>query len=128
MPFTLLRAAQFHDFVLSLVQRVSVSPVLTVPTGMRLQPVDADEVAARLVELASGPPAGVMPDLPGPQTLPLTDLVRSYLTAAGKRRLVMSLPLPGPVGRAYREGANLSSDTPTGTRPWQDFLTDRALT
>jgi uncharacterized protein YbjT (DUF2867 family) len=125
VPFTILRAAQFHDFVLDLVQRVSASPVLTVPTGMRLQPVDTDDVAARIVEIASGPAAGMVPDLPGPQVRPLGELVRGYLTAAGKRRLVLPLRLPGKVGRAYRAGDNLSSATPTGTRTWEEFLAER---
>ncbi|MDQ2755096.1 MAG: NAD(P)H-binding protein [Actinomycetota bacterium] len=125
VPFTRLRAAQFHDFVLTLAQRVSASPVLAVPTGVRAQPVDADDVAARLVELALGPPAGIVPDLPGPTVYPLTDLVRSYLAAAGKRRLVLPLRLPGAIGRAYRAGDNLSCDTPTGTRTWEEFLAER---
>ncbi len=125
VPFTLLRAAQFHDFVLTLTQRVVSSPVLAIPTGVRLQPVDADDVAARLVELAIGPPAGIVPDLAGPTTYPLVDLVRSYLTAVGKRRLVVPLRLPGAIGRAYRAGDNLSSATPTGTGTWEAFLSRR---
>lgn len=125
VPFTIVRAAQFHDLVLTLAQKVAASPVLAIPTGVQLQPVDADDVAARLVEIASGPSTGIVPDLPGPVTYPLVDLVRSYLTAVGKRRLVVPLRLPGAIGRAYRAGDNLSPVTETGTRTWEDFLAAR---
>jgi len=125
VPFSLLRAAQFHDLVLTLAQKVVASPVLAIPTGVRLQPVDAHDVATRLVELGLGPPVGIAPELPGPVTYPLVDLVRSYLAAVGKRRLVIPLRLPGAVGRAYRAGDNLSAATPTGTRTWEAFLARR---
>ncbi len=41
--------------------------VVPVPVGVRFQPVDAEEVAARLVELALGAAAGLVPDLAGPR-------------------------------------------------------------
>ena len=62
LPFTTLRAAQFHDIVLTMAQKMAKMPVLPVPSAVRLQPVDADEVAARLVDLALAEPAGQVPD------------------------------------------------------------------
>jgi len=40
---------------------------MPVPPGFRFQPVDADEVAARLVELSLGKPSGFVPDIAGPR-------------------------------------------------------------
>lgn len=92
-------------------------PVVPVPSGLRLQPVDPRDVAARLTELTLGEPAGRVADLVGPTVCPMADLVRSYLAVGAKRRPLMPLPLPGKAGRAYRAGANLTlhgADTASG--------------
>lgn len=126
IAWTVLRAAQFHDLTLTVVEKMARLPVLPVPRGLRLQPVDAAEVAARLTELALGAPAGLVPDLTGPRCYDLAELARPYLTLRGKRRPALPLPLPGKAGRAYRAGANLTLEGAlTGTRTWEDFLTER---
>lgn len=122
VPWTTLRAAQFHDSVGMLAQKMAKLPVVPIPSAIRLQPVDPDEVAARLVELAFGAPAGLVPDLPGPSVYPFADLVRGYLKTRGKHRLMLPVRLPGKAGQAYRAGVNLSSEPITGRRIWEDFL------
>ena len=67
LPWTTLRATQFHDLILTVARQLAKLPVMPVPAGVRFQPVDAGEVAARLVELALGAPAGLVPDLAGPR-------------------------------------------------------------
>lgn len=126
VPFTLLRAAQFHDLALTMAKGMARLPVVPVPAGMRLQPVDARDVAARLAELALGEPAGRVPDLAGPAVHPVADLVRGYLAARGKRRPLLPVPLPGKAGRAYREGANLTVEgADQGVRTWEQFLAEQ---
>jgi uncharacterized protein YbjT (DUF2867 family) len=135
VPYTILRAAQFHDLVLKMVEGMAKLPVVPNPGGLRFQPVDARDVAARLAELALGTPAGRVPDLAGPKVYGMGELVRGYLEARGKRRLTLPVRIPGKAGRAYRAGDNLSLEgADRGTRTWEDFLderlgnTDRALT
>lgn len=65
LPWTTLRAAQFHDLVLTVAQKMAKLPVIPMPTGLQFQSVDAGEVAARLVELTLDKPAGLLPDLAG---------------------------------------------------------------
>jgi uncharacterized protein YbjT (DUF2867 family) len=126
VPRTTLRAAQFHDLVLTVVQKMAKLPVVPVPGGLRFQPVDSGEVAARLVELTLGKPAGLVPDLAGPKVYGMAELVRGYLQARGKRRLMMPVRIPGKAGRAYRAGENLSREGAfVGQRTWEDFLAER---
>ena len=65
LPWTTLRATQFHDLILDGGAIMAKLPVMPVPAGFRFQPIDAGEVAARLVELALGTPAGLVPDMAG---------------------------------------------------------------
>jgi len=122
LPWTTLRATQFHELMLTAVRGMAKLPVAPVPAGFRIQPVAAREVAARLVELALDEPAGLVPDLAGPETHTMKHLVRSYLAAAGKHRLTLPLWLPGGAARAYRAGANLSTTGDVGRTTWAEFL------
>ncbi|MEZ0069452.1 uncharacterized protein YbjT (DUF2867 family) [Streptacidiphilus sp. MAP12-20] len=126
IPWTVLRAAQFHDLALKVAESMAKLPVLPAPGGLRWQPVDARDVAARLVELTLGEPAGLVPDIAGPRVYRLDELSRGYLNSRGKHRLTLPVRVPGKVGRAYRAGENLSlHDTLLGTRTWEDFLAER---
>lgn len=126
LPWTTLRATQFHDLVLLVAQQMARLPVIPLPAGIRVQPVDAGEVADRLVELALGPPAGLVPDLGGPRVYEAADLLRGYLRAVHRRRPIVPLWLPGRAARAFRAGANLAQEGgATGRRTWEDFLAER---
>ncbi len=121
IPFTILRAAQFHNLTLTMVRAMAKLPIVPVP-GMRLQPVDARDVAARIASLALGTPAGRVADLAGPAVYDMKQLVQDYLTTVGKRRLTVPVRLPGKAGKAYRGGQNLTKDCDHGTHTWEEFL------
>jgi uncharacterized protein YbjT (DUF2867 family) len=125
LPWTTLRATQFHDLIFMVASQMAKLPVVPVPAGFRFQPVDAGEVAERLVALALGQPAGLAPDMAGPKVYEAADLFRSYLGAVHRRRPFLPLPLPGSAARAVRAGANLAPDQAVGRRTWEDFLSER---
>jgi uncharacterized protein YbjT (DUF2867 family) len=125
LPWTTLRATQFHDLTFMTMRQMAKMPVIPVPAGFRFQPVDSGEVADRLVELALGKPAGLVPDIAGPRVYEMADLVRGYLRAAGKRRPIVPVRLPGEAAKAFRAGANLAPDRAVGHRTWEDFLAGR---
>ncbi|WP_109472551.1 SDR family oxidoreductase [Ornithinimicrobium cavernae] len=122
IPWTTLRAAQFHEFVQANFAAMARMPIVPAPSGMSAQPVATAEVAARLVELAEGEPAGLVEDLAGPEVLSFTDMLRGYLAATGRRRPVVGLRMPGAAAQAFREGANLAPDRAVGTQTWQQSL------
>lgn len=126
LPWTTLRATQFHDLALATARQMTKLPIIPVPSGVRFQPVDAREVATRLVELTLGPPSGLVPDIAGPRVYGMDELVRSYLDATHRHRMIVPVRLPGQAARALRAGANLAPDRGVGRRTWEDFLAGRA--
>jgi uncharacterized protein YbjT (DUF2867 family) len=126
LPWTTLRATQFHDLILMVAKQMAKLPVIPVPEGFRFQPVDADEVAARLVELSLGEPSGLVPDMGGARVYGADELLRGYLRATKRRRLIVPVWLPGKAASAFRAGANLAPEQAVGHRTWEEFLTDRA--
>lgn len=117
LPHTILRATQFHDLIRTYLAKTRWLPVVPVP-DMRVQPVDVRDVAARVAELAVGPPRGRVPDLGGPKVETFADLARSY----GARR-VARFHLPGKAFRAYRAGGNLTR--PGGAITFAEYLEGR---
>lgn len=128
LPWTNLRATQFHDgFILVMVRAMSKMPIVPLPAATRFQPVDTDEVADALVELALGAPAGQAPAVAGPKIYDSEYLLRSYLVAVGKRRPIFKIRMPGAAAAAIREGANLAPDRAVGRRTWEEFLATSVL-
>lgn len=128
LPFTILRATQFHDLVLTMFSAQRRLPVLLVPARTDVQPVDAGEVAVRLTELAGAPPAGRVPDLGGPEILDGVDLAHRYLTAVGRHRRVLGVRVPGKTGRAYRDGGHLAPEHADGRITFDQFVATRTAT
>lgn len=104
IPWTILRSTQFHEFVPLSIKAASVGPLVFVPT-MITQPVAANEVAAALADAAEAGPHGRIPDLGGPRTEQLKSLVAAYLAKTQQRKRIVPLRLPGPMGKAMRNGS-----------------------
>jgi uncharacterized protein YbjT (DUF2867 family) len=125
LPWTVLRATQFHQLILRGCEMLARPGVLLVPAATSFQPIEAGEVAARLAGLATGPPAGRVPDMGGPEVRGAGDLARSYLTARGRRRPVLPVRLPGAAFAGYRDGYHLAPDNATGRITFAQFLAER---
>ncbi|MDQ4215234.1 SDR family oxidoreductase [Microbacterium sp. ASV81] len=124
VPWTVLRAAQFHSFAYGMVRPMAKLPIVPVMKDVRLEPVAVQDVAARLVELALGAPQGRVADLAGPEVRSLESLIDAL---PGRSRPHLRFGLPGAVGRAYRSEANLAGGTvQRGTGTWSEFLADQA--
>jgi uncharacterized protein YbjT (DUF2867 family) len=125
LPWTLQRSTQFHallDRLLGLAARV---PVLPVPAGTSVQPIDEREVAARLVALAGSGPVGRAPDLGGPEVRPFVELARMWLAARRRHRPVLPVRVPGRVARGYREGGHLAPGHAEGRITFGGYLSER---
>ncbi|MFG3516298.1 SDR family oxidoreductase [Streptomyces bobili] len=113
VPWTVVRATQFFEFPEPLLN--SVSPVVMVPR-MLTRPVAAQDVAEALVEHVVRGPAGMAPEIAGPDRLDMVDMARRIARARGRRRLVVPVTLPGRVGKAMTTG---------GLLPRGDYLRGR---
>jgi uncharacterized protein YbjT (DUF2867 family) len=122
IPYSILRATQFQESMLAVMNAMVKSPVMPAASGTRFQPIAVAEVADRLVELALDEPAGIVPEMGGPRTYLMADLTREYLRATHRRRLIMSVRTPGGASRALRAGANVTPDHAVGRRTWEELL------
>lgn len=122
VPWSVLRATQFHEFAEQVLGFATVGPVSLVPR-MLCQPVAAREVAKALVALAETDPVGRAPELAGPEQHQLVDLARRFSAARRLGRHVVPVRLPGRAGAAMRSGAlTPSGEGPRGTLTFADWL------
>ena len=127
VPWTILRATQFHHLVYGLLQSWDDGTErLEVSAGMRFQSVAREEAAVRLIELANAEPAGYAPPMRGPETLTIEEMAQQYLDARKQRGVrVEAVAQTGTRYAAFRSGVNLLPEGVTATRgreTWAAFL------
>jgi uncharacterized protein YbjT (DUF2867 family) len=125
VPFSILRATQFHPFVASLLNEAARYPfVMPIPSGFFVQSVAIEEVAARLCRAVSDGPSGMLRDFGGPEVLPVEEVAATWI-GHGKRQWALRpwpIYLPGKVAAAFRAGYNTCPDGERGTETWQEWL------
>ncbi|MFJ3671649.1 SDR family oxidoreductase [Streptomyces sp. NPDC090106] len=126
VPWTILRATQFHDLVARLFDASSKLPVMPVPAGVSDQPIEVAEVADRLAELAQGAPAGRVQDMGGPEVRTLESLAHAYLKATGRKRRVTNMPLGGKAYRGFTAGGHLTPELAVGKGTFEEYMARRS--
>ncbi|KLI04222.1 epimerase [Mycolicibacterium conceptionense] len=120
--YTILRATQFHELIEKSFSVQRFSPVLWTLRGVRFQPIDTRDVAARLVSLIDSEPAQRVADIGGPSVHTHPELGQMYLSAHNSVRRVARFTIPGRVVTGYRSGANLTPENAVGGASFQDYL------
>jgi uncharacterized protein YbjT (DUF2867 family) len=91
VPYTIMRATQFFEFLPQIVQTGAEGDSVRVPTGL-MQLVAADDVAATVTELATSAPVGGRVELGGPEALGIDAWARRLFAATGDERTVVGDP------------------------------------
>lgn len=89
VPFTILRATQFFEFVNGIADSATSGNTVRL-TSAGIQPMAADDVADAACRVAEREPVNGIIEVAGPQQFPLHDLVRRTLAARGDAREVVS--------------------------------------
>ena len=122
VPWSILRASQFHEFAQQALGFATVGRLSMVPR-MTTQPVAAREVADAIVDLVEAGPQGRVPDLAGPEVRELVDLARLVNRERHLGRRVVGVRVPGAWGRGMRSGdLTAEQDGPRGTQTFEEWL------
>lgn len=122
VPWTILRATQFHyllDLALSILMKF---PIGLWFTDLPWQPVATEEVANALYQSVAAGPAGRLPDLGGPEVLSGSELARTWLRVRGKRRAILPVRLPGEAAEGFRRGDHTCPQNRQGKITWREWL------
>lgn len=124
VPWSILRATQFHDYVLHRViepaDHRDGSP-LAVPASLKFQSVDVKDVSSRLQNLAMAKPLRETVTMGGPEILTLGQMARAYLGAQHRNEDVRSED-NGIYFEIFQSGMNVNPDWTDGKVSWDTFL------
>ncbi|NUL07136.1 NAD(P)H-binding protein [Streptomyces lunaelactis] len=128
VPWTVVRATQFHELMDMVFTKGARWRVLPVPRA-RLQTVASADAARAVADVAEAAPRRGRVEVTGPETVDARALARRWRSITGRRALLLPLPLPGKAGRALRAGV-ATSERPDvrGTVPFDDWLRDAVAT
>lgn len=91
VPFSIVRATQFYEFVGRIADSATEGDTVRVSSAL-IQPMAADDVATAVARAAVGQATGEIHEVAGPERYPLDDLVRTRLHAQGDSRRVVTDP------------------------------------
>jgi uncharacterized protein YbjT (DUF2867 family) len=112
MPYTIVRATQFFEFLGAIAQSSTDGQTVRLSPAY-LQPVASDDVAALVASVATTAPANGVIELAGPERIGLDDLVRRYFAAKHDPRKVVT----DIHARYFGTELNDKSLTPSGDKP-----------
>jgi uncharacterized protein YbjT (DUF2867 family) len=122
LPWTVLRTTHFHEFIDEGLRHQSRFPWMLLAKGEKFQPVAADEVAYRLVDLCGGLQAHQMPIFGGPEILTTTELATAWLYENKRNRKVLVVNKRGGEHDGWRAGAHLAPDRAVGDQTFAEYL------
>jgi len=126
VPWSILRATQFHELMETFLGAFSRVPGVTmIPFAWQFQPVHPREVATRLVEVTLQEPQGLLPDFGGPEVRDFKSIAESWLKARSERRRLVNLKLPFRFSRQFAGGRLLSADHKDGKITFEEYLADK---
>ncbi len=110
IPYTIVRATQFFEFVDAIAQSGTVGQTVRLPTAL-IQPIASDDVAAVLADYTRGAPVHGTVEVAGPEALPMSDLVARYLSATRDARQVIPDVLARYFGTELEDRSLVPADT-----------------
>lgn len=125
VPWTIVRATQFHELIAATLARGSRLGVMPVPQA-KLQSIACAEVAAEVASVAENEPLGARREIAGPEVIDARMIARQWRTATGRHVLLAPIRLPGKLGKALRSGL-LTANEPDvrGTITFESWLAAR---
>lgn len=110
VPYTIVRATQFFEFLGGIAGSGAAGDVVRLPTAP-MQPMAADDVAAALADIAVEAPANGIVEVAGPEVLSIAAFVGRFLAASGDKRAVV----PDSKARYYGAALDDRGLIPAGT-------------
>ena len=126
VPYTIVRATQFFEFVGSIAQSATEGQTVRLPPAL-MQPIASDDLAAVMAEVAVAEPLKGTVEVAGPEPIRLDELVRKFLSANGDARTVTTDTRAGYFGIQVNDQSLTPGDHPRlGPTRFEDWLSRNA--
>jgi uncharacterized protein YbjT (DUF2867 family) len=128
IPYTIVRATQFFEFVGGIAKSAAEGQTVRLPPVL-MQPIVSDDVAAVVADVALAEPLNGTFDLAGPDPIRQNELVRQFLNATGDARSVITDPKALYYGVPVNDQSLMPGNKPRlGPTHFKDWLSRNAKT
>lgn len=122
VPFTIVRATQFFEFVEGIAQAATDGTTVRVPSAL-MQPIQSDDVAEILADVAVSEPVNRIVEMAGPEPIRMDALIRTFLAAKQDTRQVKTDSTARYFGTALNDQSLTPGEGPRlGSSRFGDWL------
>jgi uncharacterized protein YbjT (DUF2867 family) len=123
IPYTIVRATQFSEFVGSIANSATDGQNVRLPSAL-IQPIVSDDVAEALASVAVAAPLNKIVNVAGPEAIPLDEVVRKFLKANRDPRTVVTDDQATYFGIPLKHRSLVPDGSPSrlGVTPFQTWL------
>jgi uncharacterized protein YbjT (DUF2867 family) len=122
IPYTIIRATQFFEFVGAIAKGATDGQIVRV-SDVLMQPIVSDDVAAAVADVALAEPLNGTVELAGPEPIRMNELVRQFLAAHGDTRTIVTDSSAGYFGTPVNDQSLTPGDNPRlGSTRFEDWL------
>lgn len=89
IPYTIVRATQFFEFLKTIVDSSTVDQAVHLPTAF-IQPIASEDVAHELARVAVNQPINGITEIAGPERYSFSEIIEQYLTATRDPRKIIA--------------------------------------
>jgi uncharacterized protein YbjT (DUF2867 family) len=122
IPFTILRATQFHEFIHQIISTFLKYRIGLLPKKVVSQPIQTEVVAKELYRLSLEQSANKTYEIGGVEALTLEQMVMEWQLLTGKKRWILNFPIFGSLGKTFRNGSLTTSHKTTESITWKQWL------
>jgi uncharacterized protein YbjT (DUF2867 family) len=122
VPYTILRATQFHNFIDYLLGKLFAYPVAFVPKKLKAQPISVEAVATELMKILDAGPQHDIVNLGGRQVLDVGTMAESWQRYQPNTKPVWNVPVVGTLMNAFAKGYNTCPEIASTSETWEEYL------
>ncbi|MFC6114338.1 SDR family oxidoreductase [Sporosarcina thermotolerans] len=125
IPYTIVRATQFHNFVEKLFLSKPHFKRYIVPGNIKFQSVDVSDFANHLIGLVDKDPQGRTNDFGGPDIMTLREMAELKIKINNETNKVLSFSIPGVLYKSFVDGKNTNDNQKMGKITFVDYLRNK---
>ncbi|MDR6123615.1 uncharacterized protein YbjT (DUF2867 family) [Bacillus sp. SLBN-46] len=125
IPYTIVRATQFHDFVDHLLLSKPLFKRYIIPGSIKFQSVDVGDFANHLIGLIEKGPQGRTDDFGGPEIMSLREMANLKINVNNEPNKIVSISLPGRLYKSLVNGKNTNKLRLIGKVTFKEYLSQK---
>ncbi len=122
VPYTILRATQFHPFLDAIMGLLLKWPVGLVPKKFKVQPISIESVVQELINIGEMEPQHKVLNIGGPEVLDFGEVAKLWQEYHDTSKPVINIPIIGKLMKTVANGGLLCEETAPDSITWEAYL------